>query len=300
MDRMSALETFVTAVDTGSLNKTSQHMDVSQSAVSQQLRKLENHFGQALLIRSTAGVKPTGPGQTVYARAQAILREYSHMIDDLGYQSSHVTGTLRIGISLCLQNVGLSDALVAMKTTWPDLNLSLSLVSQQVDLTRDPLDLALLIGEQSAIGGIRRKLADVNTALYAHVDLFGATPPQTIEDLSPKSMVRCPFEMDETQLVLTKDGVRVTQDISTGISVNSPEMLLQAVMNKMGFAKLPHPLAKPHVDAGQLVPLLPDYSVPSNPIYLLYPERGAMTHTMRVVSERMQDVLRDTAYAKDI
>lgn len=300
MDRMSALETFVVAVETGSLNQASQRMDVSQSAVSQQLRKLESHFGQTLLVRSPSGVRPTGPGQTVFARAQSILREYSHMIDDLGHQTGHVTGDLRIGISLCLQNFGVSDALVALKNTWPDLNLSLTILSQQVDLTRDPLDLAMVVGDQAATDGIVRKLGEIDTSLYAHPTLFGEDTPERIQDLKGINMVRCPYERDETQLKLNKDGEEISEDFKTGVSVNTPEMLVQAVINRMGFAKLPTALAEPHVEAGDLIQLLPDHTVAANPIYLVYPERGAMTNTMRAVSERMYAAIKDCTFIKTV
>ena len=73
MDRMTALETFVTAIETGSFNRAGQRINISQSAVSQQIKSLEQLMGHDLVVRSPKGVRTTEAGQIVYDRAQEIL-----------------------------------------------------------------------------------------------------------------------------------------------------------------------------------------------------------------------------------
>jgi DNA-binding transcriptional LysR family regulator len=66
MDRMTAMETFVTVVDAGSFSAAARRVKLGQPAVSKAIAKLEEHLGARLLLRSTRGLTPTDAGQRFY------------------------------------------------------------------------------------------------------------------------------------------------------------------------------------------------------------------------------------------
>ncbi len=65
MDRMTAMETFVTVVDAGSFSAAARRLKLGQPAVSKSIAQLEEHLGARLLLRSTRGLAPTGCGPAI-------------------------------------------------------------------------------------------------------------------------------------------------------------------------------------------------------------------------------------------
>jgi DNA-binding transcriptional LysR family regulator len=73
MDRLAAMETFVSVVETGSFSGAARRLGVGQPAVSKSIALLEERLGVRLLLRSTRGLTPTDAGQRLYERARAAI-----------------------------------------------------------------------------------------------------------------------------------------------------------------------------------------------------------------------------------
>lgn len=74
---------FVETVNQKSLSKASERLNISQPALSKQIRKLEDYFNAPLLVRSTSGVVLTEAGELVYKKLPQILGELSTLQNDL-------------------------------------------------------------------------------------------------------------------------------------------------------------------------------------------------------------------------
>ena len=74
---------FIEIVNNGSITKAAERLHVSQSALSQQIKSMENSFGCRLLDRSNQGVSMTPAGEAVYQRAQEILGIYQTLVNQL-------------------------------------------------------------------------------------------------------------------------------------------------------------------------------------------------------------------------
>jgi molybdate transport repressor ModE-like protein len=93
------LRYFVQIVDHGSITRAAAAAGVAQPALSQQLAILENEVKVKLLERSATGVTPTTAGRVLYARAQAILRQYEELRLAVHREVQPLSGTVVIGIS---------------------------------------------------------------------------------------------------------------------------------------------------------------------------------------------------------
>ena len=89
-------KTFCDVVDSGNLSRAASLNGVSQSAVSQQLTKLEKDFGVTLIRRGGATATATTAGKAFYRGAQRIIREYEQMAGNVRSEEDTVSGTLRI------------------------------------------------------------------------------------------------------------------------------------------------------------------------------------------------------------
>jgi DNA-binding transcriptional LysR family regulator len=94
---LDVMKTFCDLVDTGSFSKAAAENYVSQSAVSQQLAKLERELATQLISRGGGLVAPTEAGKAFYHGAQAILRRYEQLLGEVKSAADAVRGVLRVG-----------------------------------------------------------------------------------------------------------------------------------------------------------------------------------------------------------
>src|SRR3569833_1980855 len=92
------LRYFVQIVDSGSITRAAALSGVAQPALSQQLAILENELKVKLLDRSVSGVTPTAAGRILYARAQAILRQFEDLREAVHREEKPLSGTVILGM----------------------------------------------------------------------------------------------------------------------------------------------------------------------------------------------------------
>ncbi|WP_028115165.1 LysR family transcriptional regulator [Ferrimonas senticii] len=95
MVNLDWLQTFCTLVETGHFTRTAEKLAMTQPGVSQQIRKLEHHFGQPLLLREGKRFSLTEAGHKVYRQARQSLIELAQLQQDLGQDDPH-SGRCRI------------------------------------------------------------------------------------------------------------------------------------------------------------------------------------------------------------
>ena len=94
---LDVMKTFCDLVDTGSFSKAADANYISQSAVSQQLAKLERDLSTQLISRGGGLVAPTDAGQAFYRGAKEILRRHEQMLGEVRSVADSVRGVLRVG-----------------------------------------------------------------------------------------------------------------------------------------------------------------------------------------------------------
>ena len=93
---MDVLRTFVTGLELGSFSKAAQRLGRSQSAISTQLRRLEEQAGKPLFKKSGRGLALTSAGESLLSYAKRILELNDEAID--GLKDAEVEGWVRLGI----------------------------------------------------------------------------------------------------------------------------------------------------------------------------------------------------------
>lgn len=94
---LTQLRTFVAVAEAGSISAAVDKVFLSQSSISEQLKKLEQQAGQLLLIRGKKGVAPTSAGTRLIAHARKILSLSEAAFDDL--RGHALDGELRLALS---------------------------------------------------------------------------------------------------------------------------------------------------------------------------------------------------------
>ena len=81
-DRLRQLRAFCEALRRGSISRAAEHLGLTQPAVSLNVRDLEHELGEALLVRTAAGVEPTPAGERLYALAAPLVRDADSLLTD--------------------------------------------------------------------------------------------------------------------------------------------------------------------------------------------------------------------------
>ncbi|EHN67753.1 MULTISPECIES: LysR family transcriptional regulator [Comamonas] len=145
------LRYFVRIVELGSMSRAALDLDMVQSALSQQISRLESELSTRLLQRTPRGVIPTEAGQAFFHQAQLTLRHAQQAIH--AAQQARLSGAVSMGLSPTIANVLGLPLMRAMRERYPEVRLHMvSALSGHLTslLNARQLDLAILFDTQSA------------------------------------------------------------------------------------------------------------------------------------------------------
>lgn len=144
------LQSFLKIVDTGSLTRAADILNIAQPALSQQIAALEAQFKQRLLVRSKQGVTPTEAGRALYRHAQHILRQIDQAQADVSRSATVLSGNVSVGLAPYSTVSTIALALLkAVRAAHPDIVLYInenfgSVLSEHIMNGR--LDMAVIYG----------------------------------------------------------------------------------------------------------------------------------------------------------
>src|SRR5579862_8915937 len=169
---IETLKVFCDIIESGSVSYAASQNFVTQSAVSQQVRSLEEKYECRLLERARAGVKPTPAGQILYNSSKEIVRRFMELENRLREIGSVVAGSIRVGT---VYSVGLHELppyLTEFLRTYPQVNVHLEyLRSNKIyeDLVEGKIDLGVV--------AYPAKRSQIVTIAFRHDELVLAVPP---------------------------------------------------------------------------------------------------------------------------
>ena len=145
------LRYFVRIVELGSMSRAALDLDMVQSALSQQISRLESELSTRLLQRTPRGVLPTEAGQAFFHEAQLTLRHAAQAVH--AAQQARLSGAVSIGLSPTISSVLGLSLMRAMRERYPDVRLHMvSTLSGHLTslLNARQLDLAILFDTHAA------------------------------------------------------------------------------------------------------------------------------------------------------
>ncbi|WP_020590660.1 LysR family transcriptional regulator [Kiloniella laminariae] len=277
MDQLHLFRTLIAAIDGGSLSAAAKLLGISQPAASQQITLLESKLRKELLFRTSRGVRPTEAGRLVYQSANTIIDQLNILEENLGSLDNSLSGKLRITAPLAIGQKLIAPIVFDMQAKYPGLDITLKLNDLLMDLVRDRFDLAIRVGALGKSEGVARKIGDLDLVLVASPDFVKTHGnPRAPADLTGLQMIR--YREDTTKnLELIRQGKNYSAEVATSFIFDNTDVILNALYRGIGFTKFPRVLIQNQIEQGVLEQLLPDYRLPSKPIYLLYPSRQSLS-----------------------
>ncbi|MEH2530023.1 DNA-binding transcriptional LysR family regulator [Bradyrhizobium sp. AZCC 1588] len=177
---LELLRSFVSVVDAGGFTRAGERVHRTQSTVSQQIKRLEDDFGQPLLNRNGKDVTPTEAGERLLSYARRLLSLAEEARDVVARPESE--GAIKLGIPEDFAAYRLAKLLATFSRSRPGLRLDVRAdqsTSLRRDIERGDLDLALLkrdAGEKGAIAVWPEKVHWVTSKTYP-VDIDAGSVP---------------------------------------------------------------------------------------------------------------------------
>ncbi|MES0879064.1 LysR family transcriptional regulator [Roseibium sp. SCP14] len=291
MDKFGALSSFVQSVKLGSFSAAAKHLGVSQPAVSQQIRGLEEDLGTRLLNRTTRQLSLTETGERYFEYASDILDRLTEADRSVQSEEAQMSGPLSIGLPLGFAETVLSEFLIRFKKEHPCILLDVSLSDVFVDVIQERLDVAIRMGEIKDDRLIVRKLGLAQRCLIA-----------SPEYLERRGRPRHPADLPDHDYLLYKNistgdrvpflstlGEKLSVKINPTLIVNNSATLRQAALAGLGITLSNRWLIDPYVRTGELELVLPDWEYPPHPIHAVYPSNRFIPLKVRRFVERLQD-----------
>ena len=274
---------FVETVDHGNFSAAARSLSLSPSAVSRQIRRLEDRLGVRLLNRSTRSITLTDEGRALYERCAPIAAEIAQAEEMVTSMGGEVQGVLRVTATVAFAKAHLLPLFPEFLRRHPKLNLALELTDRPVDLVEEGIDVAIRFTEQIAdLSVVARKLVNnkrVVCAAPAYLETHGT--PQTPEDLLRHNCLRLStvsqfndWEFDGPE------GKRVLR-VTGNFQANSADAVYHALLAGVGVARLSTYLVGEDIRAGRLIRLLPDYTYEKADLLAIYPDRRNLSPKVR-------------------
>ncbi|MFC5357980.1 LysR family transcriptional regulator [Azospirillum himalayense] len=268
---------FLSVARERSFTKAAAKLGVSQSALSQTIRQLEERLGLRLLTRTTRSVSPTEAGERLLQRIGPRLDEVRAEIEALSELREKPAGTIRITATDYAIEQALWPKLKAFLPQYPDIKVELSINYGLADIAAEQYDAGVRFGEQIAKDMISVRIGpDVRFAVVASPSYFAThASPETPQDLIGHRCInlRLPTRGGLYAWEFERDGHEVRVRVDGQLIVNSIFQVINAAVADFGIAHVPEPLAQPFLASGQLMRVLEDWCPPWPGYHLYYPSR---------------------------
>jgi DNA-binding transcriptional LysR family regulator len=178
--------------------------------------------------------------------------------------------------------------LQALQHLHPELQLMLSLDDRLADLVTEGVDVAIRLGSEPPQAHAARVLARIEAALFAAP---GFQAVHAVSELATLPHVRFSAIPLDAPLHLIADEETVEVNVNTVFRANTSDALLQALESGIGIGGMQRPLVARALQAGTLVPVLPDWRLPDRFLYAVYPDARFIPQRVRKVVSVIEQLL---------
>ncbi|MEL6475904.1 MAG: LysR family transcriptional regulator [Pseudomonadota bacterium] len=288
------LRVFHAVADAGSLTHAGEQLHLSQSAISRQIRGLEEQLKATLFHRHARGLLLTEQGELLYEATREMTRRLTAAGARIRDSKDEVFGELRVTATAGFGTLFLAPRLTKLFTAYPNLSVNMILTERMLDLPMREADVAIRMAAPQQADLVRRPLMDVQMRFYASQSYLERNgQPENLEDLAHHRLII--FSPDASQPREADSWLarfRRTDD-HAHLMINSYFGILKGAINDLGIAALPDYVVGEYPD---LVNVLPEETSAPFQVFFTYPEE--LRRSQRVIAFR-NFILQEIAEAQE-
>jgi DNA-binding transcriptional LysR family regulator len=283
------MHTFAKVVELGAFAAAAARLELAPSAVTKQVAFLERKYGVRLLNRTTRKLSLTDAGRAFYERIRPLLAELEELELALQADIQRPSGKLRISAPFSFGILHLGPAVAEFMRLYPEVAVDLELSDRRVDLVEEGFDLALRIAPMGDSTLVARQLAEIKIIVCAAPSYLAEHgTPQHPDDLKQHSCLNYTYSSSGNVWDFVKDGQTHLVSVEGSFRANNGDVIRTAALAGHGLIMQPDFIIGADLAAGRLVPVLPEYNVPSIGLYAVYPHRRFLSAKVRSFVEHLE------------
>lgn len=282
MDRLTGMEVFCRVVETGGFSAAARRLGMSTTMASKHVQTLEDRLGIRLLNRTTRKVSLTEIGRLYYERSTQILADLDEAERIAGALQSEPRGTLRLYCGVHIVRF-VSPVVAEALQRWPELSVELDMGDRMVDMVEEGYDLMIRAMSPTDSSLVMRRLASWRHILCAAPSwLEKNEPPSHPNDLVGLNCLRYSYyPFADGWHFEGPDGKELAVKVSGNLVTASGDTLRAVCLAGQGVTLGPPFIARGDLEAGRLVPLMPEWRPVEFQINALYPHRHHLSAKVR-------------------
>lgn len=295
MEMLKEMAIFAQVVDSGGFSAAARHLDLTTSAVSRHVSRLEKHMGGRLLQRTTRSIALTELGHQVHEACVRMLSTAREIHALAGSYSNRPNGVIRITAPVVFGQVWLAPKLPGFLRQYPEVNIELTLVDRNVDLINEGIDLAIRIARELPPGLAARPLCPMRYILVASPDyLQQHGTPKNPDELTRHQCIYLGYaKFREKWTLQHKEHGRIEKvNVSSRIRINNSSAILATVLADAGIGLVPEFTAAEAIKTGSALQILPDWELSdpySGAVYAVYQPGKHLALKIRAFIDYMVD-----------
>ncbi|MBX3552488.1 MAG: LysR family transcriptional regulator [Pseudolabrys sp.] len=276
-DEMADLTAFLAVAEEKSFTRAAAKLGLSQSALSQIVRRAETRLGVPLLARTTRSVAPTEAGERLIRSLAPMLNDLDSRIAELGDFREKPAGRVRITTVEHAARTVIRPALAKLLPLYPDIKVEVIVDYGLTDIVADRFDAGVRLGEQVAKDMIAMRISrDIPMAIVGAPRYFRRHPaPSAPSELVVHRGINLRLPSSDTLNAwrFVQRGRETRVRVDGPLVFNTIELILDAALDGLGLAYLPLDQVQGHIKAKRLRQVLSEATPPLPGYHLYYPSR---------------------------
>jgi LysR family transcriptional regulator, regulator for bpeEF and oprC len=296
MDYFLAVQAFNRIVETGSFVKAAAQLQQHPNVVTKLVQSLETHLRVKLLNRTTRRVTLTSEGAVYYERMSRVLDQWLEVESDIAVTHADPRGQIRVDMGTTIASMLVIPALPAFHARYPHVQIAIGASDRTADLASEGIDCVIRGGDLADSSLIARRLGSLPFVTCATPAYLAAHPPLThpsqLQD--EHALVRYFFASTgkQNKIEFQRGAERVAVTGRYVVAVNDSNAYLAAGAAGLGLLHTVQFMAQPLIDAGTLVPVLQDWSVPANTLSVVYMPNRHLSLRVRAFVEWLVELFK--------
>jgi LysR family transcriptional regulator for bpeEF and oprC len=285
MDQIQAMRIFVRVVEAGTFTRAADSLNLPKATVTKHVQGLEARLRVKLLNRTTRRVTVTADGAAYYDRTVRLLTDLDDIEASMTNARANPRGRLRVDVGTSVAQLLVIPNLADFHARYPDIQLDLGVSDRIVDLIGDNVDCVIRGGELSDQSLVARRVGNVEFITVASPEYLARkgvpTHPLEIEESHSSVIYFSPQSGRHYPLEFIKGAESIDISGPYQLSVNEANAYVASVLAGLGIGQITSFQAQAHLQSGALVRLMPDWTQPPLPVYVVYPPNRHLSAKVR-------------------
>lgn len=278
MDQFAAIRTFIRIVETGSLTKAAESLDLPKSTTSKLLADLEASLETKLLARSTRSVALTAEGAAYYDQVVQVISRLGEADASIRDKGASPKGRVRVDVPSAFAGSILIPVLHEFREAYPDIQLAIGISDRPVGLIEEGVDCVVRLGALPDASLIARTIYQDRLITCASPDYLAARGvPRSPSDLDGHDLIGYfSAATGSVRPLVFRRGDEVVECAGTALLSNDSAGLLRMAAAGLGIGQVYMSAASDLIESGDLVSILKDWTRDTAPISVVFPPNKAL------------------------